>query len=159
MSISHDKDFDSPAELMSRLTCELGRTCTNKEHFFAIKYDLTPAEFRCLRLFKDRSSMAIKRIAIQMNLTPGRITHILTSLEAKNYIIRKVDQKDKRNIIVHLTESSKPFLKIVNENHIKLHEDILSNISEEKREFILESMEELIKALKTWTDNTKKDRI
>ncbi len=156
MNIQTKAELESPAELMSRLTCEMGRTCTNKEHFFAAKYDLTPAEFRCLRLFKNRPSMSIKRIAIQMNLTPGRITHILTSLEAKNYIIRKVDQKDKRNIIVHLTESSKPFLKIVNENHIKLHEDILSNIVEDKRIFILESMAELIKALKTWTDNTKR---
>jgi len=156
MNIRPKNDMDSPAELMSHLTCELGRTCTNKEHFFAAKYDLTPAEFRCLRLFKERPSMSIKRIAIQMNLTPGRITHILTSLEEKNYIVRKVDQKDKRNIIVHLTESSKPFLKIVNENHVKLHEDILSNIAEDKREFMLESMQELIKALKTWTDNSKR---
>lgn len=156
MIIKSKDELDSPAELMSRLTCELGRTCTNKEHFFAAKYDLTPAEFRCLRLFKNRPSMSIKRIAIQMNLTPGRITHILTSLEAKKYIIRKVDQKDKRNIIVHLTESSQPFLKIVNENHIKLHEEILESIPIDKREFMLESMQDLIKALKTWTDNTKR---
>lgn len=156
MNITPKKENESPAEIMSRLTCELGKTCTNKEHFFAAKYDLTPAEFRCLRLFKNRPSMSIKRIAIQMNLTPGRITHILTSLEAKNYIIRKVDDKDKRNVIVHLTESSKPFLKVVNENHIKLHENILGNIAPEKREFMLESMEELIKSLKTWTDNTKR---
>jgi DNA-binding MarR family transcriptional regulator len=156
MIIKSKDELDSPAELMSRLTCELGRTCTNKEHFFAAKYDLTPAEFRCLRLFKNRPSLSIKRIAIQMNLTPGRITHILTSLEAKEYIIRKVDQKDKRNIIVHLTESSQPFLKIVNENHIKLHEEILESIPVDKREFMLESMQDLIKALKTWTDNTKR---
>jgi len=149
-------EVESSAEIMARLTCDLGRTCTNKEHFFAAKYDLTPAEFRCLRLFKTRPSMSIKRIAIQMNLTPGRITHILTSLEAKKYIERKVDEKDKRNIIVHLTNSSQPFLKVVNENHIKLHEEILRNIPEDKREFILDSMEDLIKALKTWTDNTKR---
>ena len=31
--------------------------------------------------------MSIKRIAIQMNLTPGRITHILTSLEAKKWYL------------------------------------------------------------------------
>lgn len=156
MDIMQKDDMNSAAELMARLTCDLGKTCSNKEHFFAAKYDLTPAEFRCLRLFKEKPSMSIKRIAIQMNLTPGRITHILTSLEAKKYIKRKVDQKDKRNIIVHLTESSIPFLKVVNENHIKLHENILNNIPEDKREFILESMEDLIKALKTWTDNTKK---
>lgn len=153
----HQKDKGvSNAELMAHLTCELSRTCINKEHFFAAKYDLTPAEFRCLRLFRDSPTIAIKSIAIQMKLTPGRITHILTSLEEKKYIERKIDQKDKRNVIVHLTESSKPFLKIVNDNHIKLHEDILQKLPDDKREFIVESMEEVIKALKTWSDNSRK---
>lgn len=145
----------SNAELMAQLTCELARTCSSKENFFAAKYDLTPAEFRCLRLFKESPSISIKQIAIHMNLTPGRITHILTSLEAKKYIVRKIDQRDKRNVIVHLTESSKPFLKIVNDNHIKLHEEILNRLPEDKREFILEAMQDLIKALRTWTDNSK----
>ena len=146
----------SNAELMAHLTCELARTCSSKENFFAAKYDLTPAEFRCLRLFKQSPTISIKQIAIQMNLTPGRITHILTSLEAKKYVIRKVDQKDKRNVIVHLTESSKPFLKVVNDNHIKLHQELLSKLPEDKIEFILESIQDVIKALRTWTDNTKK---
>lgn len=156
MQIHQKNDDVSNAELMANLTCELARTCTNKEHFFAAKYDLTPAEFRCLRLFRDSPSIAIKSIAIQMKLTPGRITHILTSLEDKKYIERKIDQKDKRNVIVHLTESSKPFLKLVNDNHVKLHEDILLKLPDDKRDFILESMEEVIKALKTWSDNSRK---
>ncbi|MEN8192493.1 MAG: MarR family transcriptional regulator [Bacteroidota bacterium] len=156
MKIQKKNSNYSNAELMAQLTCELARTCSSKENFFAAKYDLTPAEFRCLRLFKQSPTIPIKQIAIQMNLTPGRITHILTSLEAKKYIERKVDQKDKRNVIVHLTESSKPFLKIVNDNHIKLHEDILAKLPEDKREFILDSMQDMIKALKTWTDNSKR---
>ena len=156
MQIRQKNNDFSTAELMANLTCELARTCTNKEHFFAAKYDLTPAEFRCLRLFRESPSIPIKTIAIQMKLTPGRITHILTSLEAKKYIERKIDQKDKRNVIVHLTESSKPFLKLVNDNHIKLHEEILQKLPADKREFIIESMQELIKALKTWSDNSRK---
>lgn len=156
MQIHQKNNGVSNAEQMANLTCELARTCTNKEHFFAAKYDLTPAEFRCLRLFRDSPSIAIKSIAIQMKLTPGRITHILTSLEEKKYIERKIDQKDKRNVIVHLTESSKPFLKVVNDNHVKLHEDILQKLPDDKREFILESMEEVLKALKTWSDNSRK---
>jgi len=155
METRKKNDRNSNAELMANLTCELARTCTNKEHFFAARFDLTPAEFRCLRLFRDSSSISIKQIAIQMNLTPGRITHILTSLEAKKYIERKVDQKDKRNVIVHLTESSIPFLRDVNENHILLHEEILQKLPEEKREFILESMQDVIKALKTWSDDSR----
>ena len=156
MQIRQNNSDVPNAEIMANLTCELARTCTGKEHFFAAKYDLTPAEFKCLRLFRESPSIAIKSIAIQMKLTPGRITHILTSLEAKKYVERKIDQKDKRNVIVHLTESSKPFLKTVNDNHIKLHEEILQKLPADKREFILESMQELINALKTWSDNSRK---
>ncbi len=155
MNIQPNFNNHSEAELMSHLTCELARTCKSKENFFASKYDLTPAEFRCLRLFKESPSVSIKQIALQMNLTPGRITHILTSLEAKNYVIRKVNQKDKRNVVVHLTESSRPFLKTVNDNHIKLHEEILGKLPNDKRTFILESMQEVITALKNWTDTEK----
>ena len=155
MQIRQKNNKKSNAELMANLTCELSRTCINKEHFFASKFNLTPAEFRCLRLFRESSTVPIKQIAIQMNLTPGRITHILTSLEAKKYIERKVDQKDKRNVIVHLTESSKPFLSDVNQNHIQLHEEILLKLPEDKIEFILESMQDVIKALKTWSDNSR----
>ncbi len=146
------RDIDTPAEIMSQLTCELGRVCTKKQQYFAEIFNLTPAEFRCLRLFRERTSLSIKRIAIHMDLTPGRITHILTSLEKKGYIKRKVDQKDKRNIIVHLTKSSRPFLKVVNENHIKLHEGILKKIPKDKRDIIIESMESLIKVLSTWSE-------
>jgi len=156
MNFSVKDDIDTSAEVFAKLTCELGKTCLNKELLFAVKHNLTPAEYRCLRLFKYQSSMSIKSIAFQMDLTPGRITHILTSLEAKKYIERKIDQKDKRNIIVHLTNNCITFLKNVNENHIMLHQNILDNLSEEKREFIVYSMEELIKAIKNWTDNPKR---
>lgn len=155
MKIHSKTEKKSLAEVMAELTCELAKTCNRKEHFFASKYDLTPAEFRCLRLFKTKSSMSIKQIAITMNLTPGRITHILTSLEEKKFIIRKVDERDKRNVIVYLTDDSIPFLKIVNDNHIKIHESILDKISPDRREFVVYAMEDVIKALKTWNDNAK----
>ncbi|MCK5085881.1 MAG: hypothetical protein KAQ90_00100, partial [Melioribacteraceae bacterium] len=77
------------------------------------------------------------------------------SLEEKKFIIRKVDERDKRNVIVYLTDDSIPFLKIVNDNHIKIHESILDKISPDRREFVVYAMEDVIKALKTWNDNAK----
>ncbi len=140
------------AEAMADLTCELAKTCFEKEKYFAALFNLTTAEYKCLRLFTNTHSKSIKEIALGMNLTPGRITHILTSLEAKKLIERKVDPTDRRNVIVYLTNKSKPFLNNLNESYVKIHEELLKNIEPKKQEVVIGSMKELLKALKSWRD-------
>lgn len=138
------------AEEMAKLTCELAKTCNEKENNFASMFELTPAEFKCLRLFTQKNVLSIKELTFKLGLTPGRITHILTSLEAKKYVIRKIDPTDKRNIQVFLTPKSEPFIKDINEKHIKIHEDILDKIAHEKQESIISAMKEVIVALNLW---------
>ena len=75
------------AELMADLTCDLAKTCSEKENYFASMFNLTPAEFKCLRLFKHEKSISVKELGKMMDLTPGRITHITSSLEKKNFIL------------------------------------------------------------------------
>ncbi len=140
------------AKAMADLTCELAKTCFEKEKYFAALFNLTTAEYKCLRLFTNTTSKSIKEIALEMNLTPGRITHILTSLEAKKLIERRVDPSDRRNVIVYLTNKSKPFLNNLNESYVKIHEELLKNIEQKKQEVVINSMNELLKALKSWRD-------
>ncbi|MBU2493916.1 MAG: MarR family transcriptional regulator [Bacteroidetes bacterium] len=142
------------AKEMAHLTCDLARTCSEKENYFASMFNLTPAEFRCLRLFEDRNSMTIKELCRLMELTPGRITHILTSLEAKNFITRASDKQDKRNIIVTLTNKSLPFIKNVSDSHVKIHKEILEKIPQDKRDDVISALSEVLKALQEW--NKKK---
>jgi DNA-binding MarR family transcriptional regulator len=141
----------SLAEEMARITCELAKTCTQKENYFASLFNLTPAEFKCLRLFTNKKILSIKEITYQLQITPGRITHILTSLESKKFITRKIDPTDKRNVMVNLTSKSEPFIRNLNETHIKLHEEILEKIDPEKREIIIDAMKEVIVALNLWS--------
>lgn len=140
------------AEKMAEITCELAKTCNEKENYFASLWNITPAEFKCLRLFTKRNSISVKVLAGEMNLTPGRITHILTSLEKKEYIKRIIDNTDKRSVIVYLTEKSAPFIKNINENHISIHQEILEQIDPVKREDVIAAMKEVISALKSWSD-------
>ncbi len=141
------------AKEMAELTCDLSKTCQEKERYFAALFNLTPAEFRCLRLFNKKTARSIKEIALELGLTPGRITHILTSLESKKLIDRKVDPTDKRNIIVYLTPQSKPFLSNIYENHVIIHKEILQRIDEDKREAIIQALKETLKALKSWKES------
>lgn len=139
------------AEEMANITCELAKTCTAKENYFAALFNLTPAEFKCLRLFTNKKVLSIKEITFQLQITPGRITHILTSLETKKFVTRKIDPTDKRNVLVYLTPKSEPFIRNLNDNHIKLHEDILEKIDPEKREIVISAMKDVIVALNLWS--------
>jgi len=141
------------AKEMAELTCDLSKTCQDKEKYFASLYNLTPAEFRCLRLFNKQYARSIKEITSELGLTPGRITHILTSLEEKKLIERKVDPTDRRNVIVNLTPQSKPFLNNIYENHVIIHQEILHGIEEDKRKLIIDALRETLRALKTWKES------
>jgi DNA-binding MarR family transcriptional regulator len=141
------------AEAMANLTCDLAQTCNDKESYFASMFNLTPAEFKCLRLFNKVNSLSIKEITSRLKITPGRVTHILTSLEDKHFITRKIDELDKRNVIVHLTHKSEPFIKNLNDSHINLHEEILEKIPSEKRANLIALLEDLLRALKLWSNN------
>lgn len=143
---------DDLAIELAELTCRLAQSCNEKESYFSSQYGITPAEFKCLKLFIADKSLSIKVISSQMNITPGRITHILTSLESKGYITREADKNDKRNVIVTLTEKSDPFIKNLSESHLKLHKDMLSGMEESERQQLVKTLKDLLKILKPYTN-------
>jgi len=147
--------IDKLAEEMAKLSCDITRACIRKEERFAAQYNLTPAEFRCLRLFTNSPALTIKSLTMELELTPGRITHILTSLEAKKYVTREFDPSDKRNVIVKLTKKSRPFLNKINLEHIKIHQQILDNVQGNNKTTVVEVMGNIATALHNFSNNKK----
>lgn len=143
------------AKTMAELTCRLSRACNKKETSFAALFQLTPTELRCLRMFSKKSTVSIKEMINELEISAGRVTHILTSLEKKNYITRRVDKSDKRNHLVDLTPQSRKFISQLTKKHVELHYNILNDISEENKKVITQVMIELITALEDWSDKNK----
>jgi MarR family 2-MHQ and catechol resistance regulon transcriptional repressor len=143
------------AKEMAELTCRLSRACSKKETSFAALFQLTPTELRCLRMFAKKSTVSIKEMIDELEISAGRVTHILTSLEEKNYITRRVDSVDKRNHLVDLTPESKKFINLLTKKHIELHQNIIENISDEHKSVITNIMNELIYALENWSEINK----
>lgn len=139
------------AKSMAELTCKLSRACSKKETSFAALFQLTPTELRCLRMFAKKSTVSIKEMIDELEISAGRVTHILTSLEKKKYITRRIDEFDKRNHLVDSTPQSKKFIQLLTTKHIELHQNILDNLSEENRKVITDVMIELIDALEEWS--------
>ena len=142
------KDIDPVAELI----CELTRNCNIKEEYFASSFNLSPTEVRLLKLFVLSPNYTIKELRELLNLTPGRITHILTSLEAKKLISRNSDPKDKRAILVSLLPKANPLITNLNKNYHELHNRILRNVKEDEMKNILSSLEILVDVFKEWVE-------
>ena len=131
---------------MLDLILQLVKICQFKEQYFASLYNLTTVELRCLQYFESHNSISVKELSKSMELTPGRITHILTSLEKKKLVTREINKDDRRGINVYLTKKAIPFTKNLKENYVKFHEKLLRNIPEEKREIIKTALKELLRA-------------
>jgi DNA-binding MarR family transcriptional regulator len=142
------KDIDPIAELI----CELTRNCNIKEEYFASSFNLSPTEVRLLKLFVLSPIYTIKELRDLLKLTPGRITHILTTLEAKKLVSRNSDSKDKRVILVSLLPKANPLITNLNKNYHELHDRILRNVKEEEMKKILSSLEILVGVFKEWVD-------
>ena len=106
-------------------------------------------------MFSKKSTVSIKEMIDELEISAGRVTHILTSLEQKNYITRRVDKSDKRNHLVDLTPESRKFINLLTKKHIELHQNILNNISDDKKTFVSQIMKELIDALENWSEVNK----
>jgi DNA-binding MarR family transcriptional regulator len=137
-------------EPVAELICELTRNCNIKEEYFASSFNLSPTEVRFLKLLAVTPTYSIKELRDILKLTPGRITHILTSLEDKKLISRTLDPKDKRVIIVNLMPKAAPLISNLQQNYLELHNRILQSVKEEEMEKILSSLEILVDVFKKW---------
>ncbi len=137
-------------EEIADLLCELTRLCNIKEEHLASTFNLSPGEFRLLKCFVSKESYTTKELCYLLNLTPGRITHLVSSLEKKNLIKRYVTPIDRRNIIISLSSASRNFINSIYADHVNFHNNVLIKVTEKKKREILSSLKMLVDSLQKW---------
>lgn len=145
--------MNSQMEPIAEMICELTRNCSIKEEYFAASFNLTPTEVKFLKLFAVKPQYTIKELRDILKLTPGRITHILTSLQDKNLISRDLDKDDKRVILVSLLPKANPLIVNLHQNYTELHKRILQNVDETELEKISSSLQILNDVFRKWVNN------
>lgn len=92
--------------LISKIKQISGRIFDKKLKSYDIK-DLNTAQGRIIFSLWQHDNIPISELVRQTALGKTTLTSMLTRLEQSGYILRNVDEKDKRNIIITLTEKSK----------------------------------------------------
>lgn len=61
------------------------------------------------------NGILLSKVRNKIKLAPSTVTPIITSLEEKGLIERKIDKKDRRNIYIYLSEKGEKFTENVND--------------------------------------------
>ena len=152
------KKLKEQADKLAKLTFLLARACEDKENHFIRVFDLTNAEFRLMRFLHDNQRLHLKDLASEMGLTPGRISHLIASLEKKNYVKREVDENDRRNVKIRLTSNAMPYIENVTEKHTELHEKVLEQIPPKHRDSVLNAIQELLDSMSVWSKSKNESK-
>lgn len=147
--MSDDQEYISR---MAKSVFILRQKCALKDSYFVHTLDVTSAEYSCLVQFFDTSILGVKDLSSRLYITPGAVTRVITSLEAKGIIKRRISAEDRRNIDVILTKKGGKMVEKIRHASYELHADIISHIEPEHREAVLDALEHLIGAIDHWVE-------
>ena len=148
--MSTKEEISKNAGMLAELTFSLLATCQEKETRLAEQHGLTQAEFRCLRSFGTEESLNNKKIAERMNLSPSRLTRIIDRLVRKDYVVREINNTDRRNMSVSLSGKGMQVVQLLNQSYLDIHREILEDIEETQHTPLITAMTSLLSALKKW---------
>lgn len=88
-------------------------------------------------------------LAERLHVGTGRIGNALKTLEKKKFITRQTDKKDKRRVLVKLTEAGKEHMADIESHVLANQKNILAVYGEERMEHFLVELEALLDAIET----------
>jgi DNA-binding MarR family transcriptional regulator len=129
-----------PLVLINKLCSE------KKEKMFSAKYNLSTSEFDVLMtLLCHMDPMSPTNLYEGMIFSSGGMTKLLKKLEEKKLIRRIPSEKDKRSLLVALTEKGEKLVSDAFGDVVKINTEVLSKLEESEQA----TLEKLLKKLLT----------
>jgi Transcriptional regulators len=114
--------------------------------------EITMSEFLVLRSLSEDSektnqNLCTSEIQHKLSITRPAISQICNSLESKGYIIREIDKKDRRKILVTPTPSGETIMKKMEISVDNKINDVIQDYGEEKTIQLIELLNEFVDVL------------
>lgn len=104
-------------------------------------------EYAVLGYIYNYPNITPKEISEFFNISSARVANILNRLESKNLINRLINQSDRRQIIINLTDEGSIKSKEIFDKHLEVATKIFENLGEEDTKKGLEILIKLKKIL------------
>lgn len=100
-------------------------------------YDISVENFQVLELLYSKGSHNVQKISEILNIPSGSITYVVNQLEQEGYVERVPCKKDRRSSFVQLKNKGQVFFDEIFPQHILVHSEIFSPLSDEEKELFM----------------------
>ncbi|MEW9669569.1 MarR family winged helix-turn-helix transcriptional regulator [Ammoniphilus sp. 3BR4] len=108
---------------------------------------ISHANIFLLFMIYRKGSIKTTDISKHFDITPGAATAIADKLESLGFIERERDKKDRRVVVISLSEKGLEFLNQRRNNNVKLFEKILKDFSEDEIFSVIASLNKISDAI------------
>jgi DNA-binding MarR family transcriptional regulator len=115
--------------------------CQERVLFQSQKFNLTPAELRCILLFKDEKYLTVKGIAQKLEVAKSRVTKIMEGLLHKKLVQCIDDPEDGRVKLLSLTPAGQKKTDEIDSFIKEIHHQLVVNLKTGDRKPVLHSLE------------------
>ncbi len=123
-----------------------------KSNFYTQDATLTPGELMLLntlkRSFTSGQGIKASELSEKLNVTRSSITQTLGNLEQAGYIIREMDESDRRSIRVKMTEKGEELYIRHAKEMIKMVSELSEYLGKEEVEHLIETFKKVNNFLK-----------
>jgi DNA-binding MarR family transcriptional regulator len=127
-------DYEDPvqlADLLHRLTKRLRRAQAER----LAPLGLTPAQERALRLIaRDDEAPRMTELADRLGIVPRSLTTVIDALEEAGLVRREIDPRNRRAILLHLTDQGVAVRDDLREARRRAAEDLFAPLQDTDRE-------------------------
>jgi len=144
-----DVEHDIQQHPCSEIACLLSQffvICHEEEIKLARQFGISVGELQCLQMF-DEPQQAIKELTKRLGLSSSRVSRILDRLEDNGIIIRNIDLKDRRSILVTLTAKGSDLAQKVKARIFQISEPALQEMPSESHEITIRVLRQMLDSL------------
>jgi DNA-binding MarR family transcriptional regulator len=126
---------------LKELIEEIIHCCQERIFFQSQKFNLSPAELRCILFFNHEKYQTVKGMAQKLEVAKSRVTKIMEGLLRKKLVQCINDPGDARVKLFSLTMAGQKKTNEIGAFIEEIHRHLLSNLNPEDRKAVLSSLE------------------
>lgn len=100
-----------------------------------------------LGCLKDNNGISLIELTNLVHFDKANTTRVISELELKGLVTRKVDEKDTRKYKIYLTEKAKELEKFILNSKLKLNKIAFEGVSNKEKEVFEQTLEKIIENL------------
>jgi DNA-binding MarR family transcriptional regulator len=143
--LKQNKPFESLEDEVFINIIRTAEVLRRRETEFLKGYELTPPQYNVLRILrgaKSNGGLICREIGQRMISFDPDMTKLLDRLEARGFLTRDREQKDRRVITVKITKEGLAILKKIDQPILDMVNELLGHLGEKKLKTLNELVEE-----------------